>query len=668
MKISLKVRLMITFFILIAIPMTILGAISYKMASSSLQSSIDERLMQQASDTADLIEKSIHSVEDVVKISSLNNQLANIAIAQNRNEGDIDTAFTYINDVQQSNDDFMEVLIVTDANGRVIIDTQTKEPDIDLGDRDYMREAISSGKVTVSDVVVSRFTGNPAIFVACPIKHNGEVIGTVVGSIKFDSISNYVSSIKIGEKGYGYMLEPNGLIVEHPDESKVLNENVTENSDIKMDEIYNKVKNGETVKEFYSYENMRKCAAFKAVDKWIVVITAEYNEYMKAAIDIRNDTIVIVLISVIIAMICSYVYSTKGIINPIRDLQRLMKAAGNGDLRVKSEIKKQNEIGDLGVSFNNMIKNQKEIVNKVIDSSESLNQASEQSASSLEELNAVTEEMSATINNIAEESESQNRAIVDISGVLVQLSSLVQLAQNRAQATSVNAETSKKVADLGRKKVEETVQAMNCISFESNETFNVLKRVNELSIKVGGIVTTINSVAEQTNLLALNAAIEAARAGEHGKGFSIVAEEVRKLSEETNTKAKEITSIVSEMMHQTKNAVSAMERSNSEVENGVTIVSETDKAFLDIISSIESIVKHINEILDITSDEVASSDKVVSLINEVATITENNNNNCQEVSLAAQDEAESINNLTAVAEETTIMSEELVKLVEKFVL
>ncbi len=207
---------------------------------------------------------------------------------------------------------------------------------------------------------------------------------------------------------------------------------------------------------------------------------------------------------------------------------------------------------------------------------------------------------------------------------------------------------------------------MNGINRESNETFKVLESVNDLSVKVGGIVTTINSIAEQTDLLALNAAIEAARAGEHGKGFSVVAEEVRKLAEESNEKSKEIASLINEMTKQTQNAVSAMERANTEVENGVEIVAETDKAFIDIINSINNIVEHVNEILDITSDEVASSDRVVELINEVATVTENNANSCNNVSQAIQDATSTINNLTATAEETSAMSEQLLKEVEKF--
>ena len=120
------------------------------------------------------------------------------------------------------------------------------------------------------------------------------------------------------------------------------------------------------------------------------------------------------------------------------------------------------------------------------------------------------------------------------------------------------------------------------------------------------------------------------------------------------------------MMKQTENAVKAMERANSEVEKGVLVVNDTDEAFLNIIESIDNIAKHVGEILDITSDEVASSDKVINLINNVATIADNNSMNCQSVAEASEQEAEAINNLTATAEETNAMADQLNKLVEKF--
>ena len=663
MKISLKTKLMITFFILISIPMEILGYISYTMSSNSIQATIQQQLREQTSDTSALIEKTIGSVKNSLEIASLNSDLGKAV--QNLSTENVDTAFEYIRSVQESNKDFMEVLIITDAYGKVVIDSQTKEPDIDLSDRDYMKKALS-GSEAVSEVLTSRFTGNPAIFIAYPLKDGDKIIGTLVGSINFSSISSYAAKVKIGQNGYAYMIDRNGLIVYHPDSSKILKENASDKANDEFKLIINEMKAGKASESFYTYNNVYKYVVFKPVDNWIIAVTANYDEYMAAAINIRTDTIIIVIISIIIAMICAYLYSTKGIINPIKKLEKLMKLAGQGDLTVKIDIKSKDEIEELGNSFNSMIKHQENIVKGVTNAAEQLNAASEEMAASSEEISATTEEISATVNNVAQDAEKQNESILDVSGVLVQLSSLVQLAQNRAQATSTNAANTMTVADLGRTKVEETVKAMNVISVGSDETAQALESLNKLSAKVGGIINTINSIAEQTNLLALNAAIEAARAGENGKGFSVVADEVRKLSEESNDKAKEISTLVNEMVKQTQNAVIAMGRAKSEVDNGVAIVSETDKAFINIINAIENIAEHVNEILDITGDEVASSDKVVKLINEIATITECNTANSENVSLAIEEQATAINNLTATAEETSAMAEELTKLVEIF--
>lgn len=663
MKISLKTKLTIAFFILISIPMGILGYISYIMSSNSIQSYVQQELKAQTSDTSALIEKTIESVKHSLEVASLNDNLGQAV--QNLSKDNVDIAYQYIKDVQERNKDTMEVLIITDAYGKVVIDSETKEPDIDLSDRDYMKKALS-GSESVSEVLISRFTGKPAIFIAYPLKDGDKIIGTLVGSISFDSISNYAAEIKSGQNGYAYMIDKNGLIVYHPDDSKILKENASDKANDEFKLIINEMKAGKTSESFYTYNDVYKYVVFQPVDNWVIAVTADYNEYMAPAISIRNYTIIIVLISIIIAMICAYLYSTRGIINPINKLEKLMKRAGEGDLTVKININSKDEIEELGSSFNNMIKHQDEIVRGVSNAAEQLNAASEEMAASSEEISATTEEISATVNNVAQDAEKQNTSIIDVSGVLVQLSSLVQLAQNRAKATSSNAADTMSAADFGRTKVEETVRAMNIISVGSDETAQALESLNKLSAKVGGIINTINSIAEQTNLLALNAAIEAARAGENGKGFSVVADEVRKLSEESNDKAKEISILVNEMVNQTQNAVIAMERSKTEVDNGVKIVSETDKAFINIINAIENITEHVNEILEITGDEVASSDKVIKLINEIATITESNSSNSENVSLAIEEQATAINNLTATAEETSAMAEELTRLVEKF--
>ncbi|AQR97499.1 methyl-accepting chemotaxis protein [Clostridium saccharoperbutylacetonicum] len=664
MKFSLKIKLMITFFCVISIPMSVLGAISYTMSSRAIQSSVEQQLKEQSFAAANLIDARIKSLKSTLEVASLNGDIKDAIV--NSNTENMNKAFDYIMKVQNKNQDYMEVLIVTDMTGKELINNQTKTPDIDLSDRNYVKTAIS-GSECVSEALVSRTTGNLGISIAYPIKDGTKVIGTLIGSIKFAGISSYAAQIKLGTSGYAYMIDrKTGLFVYHPDNSKILKDNAGDTTNEELKNIIENMKAGKASEGFYTYDNVKKYVVYQPVGDWAIAATADYNDYMSPAISIRNYTMVVVLISIIIAMVCAFVYSTKGISNPIKKLEKLMKRAGDGDLTVRFDLKRKDEIGELGKSFNNMIEHQDEIVRKVLSASGQLTAASEEMAASSEEISATTEEISATINQVAVDAERQNESIVDISKVLVQLSSLVQLAQNRANATSTNAGNTMSAAEFGRKKVEETVKVINVISSGSDETAEALDALNALSGKVDGIVSTINEIAEQTNLLALNASIEAARAGEHGKGFSVVAEEVRVLAEETNERSKEIAELVSEMVKQTQNAVKSMDKSKSEVNNGVKIVSETDKAFVDIMKAIENIVKHVNEILDITGDEVASSDKVVKLINEIATITESNTASSENVSAASEEQANVINNFTATAQETSAMAEELTRLVEKF--
>jgi methyl-accepting chemotaxis protein len=659
MKFSLKLKLMITFFCIITLPMGILGYISYQMSSQAIQVSVQNQLQEQTASTANLIKDKIDSLKHTLEVASLNGDINNAV--KNLSSDNKGKAYNYIKSVQEKNKDNMEVLIITDITGKEVINNQTQEPDIDLSDRDYVKAALS-GKESVSEVIVSRTTGNNGISIAYPLKDGDRIIGTLIGSIKFDSISDYASKIKIGQTGYAFITDKNGLFDYYPDKDKILKESATD--DLKA--MISQVKDGQYIDGFYNYNNIRKYIVFQGADKWVIGVTADYNDYMAPAINIRNYTVIIMLVSIIIAMLCAYLYSTRGIISPVSKLGQLMKRAGEGDLTVKANINSKDEIEELGNSFNNMIEHQDTIVRNVLNASEQLTAASEEMAASAEEISATTQEISATINQVSQDAEKQNDSIVDMSKVLVQLSSLVQLAQNRAEAASKNAANTMNVAEFGRRKVGETVRAINGINTGSDETAKALEELNGLSEKVDGIVSTINAIAEQTNLLALNASIEAARAGEHGKGFSVVAEEVRKLAEETNNRSKDIALLVSEMVKQTRKAVSSMGRAKAEVDNGVKVVSETDKAFIDIIDAIENIVKHVNEILDITSDEVASSEKVVKLINEVATITENNALSCENASVATEEQANAVNNFTGTAQETSAMAEELTKLVEKF--
>ena len=663
MKIGLKLKLMAAFFLLISLPLSLLGVLSYNLSSRSLEAAIEQQLKHETALTAKAVENTIGTAERLVQLAAHNQVLLELALKdeeQTRSE-----AYKYLVGVQAQNNGVFETLVLTDNKGKGIMSHDSKTFNTDLSDREYMKKALA-GTEDVSSVIVSRVSGQPVVAVAYPIKVANRVAAVLVGTVKFSNITSQVAEVKIGENGYAYMIDKTGLLVYHPRTEKVLSENLSESKSPELRGLVEKMKNHEVGSGFYTYDGVYKYVSFHPAGNWVVAVTANYDEYMEAAFEIRNYTVIIVLASILAAMLIAYFFSSSNIIKPVLQLQALMVRAGEGDLTVKAEIKTKDEMQVLGEAFNNMIERQAGIVRQVRSGAQELAASSEETAAASEQISASAQQVSASIQEVATGAQKQNDHIVDVSKVLVQLSSLVQLAQNKAVLASNNSMNALETAGQGRSKVNETIQAIDVISKSAADTGEIIQVLNELSSKVGGIINTINSIAEQTNLLALNAAIEAARAGEHGRGFTVVAEEVRKLSDQSNAGAREIATLVREMIRNTELAVNSIANGKMAVENGVKVAGETDEAFVAIMSAAQQIAASIEEIVDITKDEVATSDQVIKLIDTIATITETTSANSQEVSAAVEEQTATTETLAASAEEASAMAGSLEQLVKIF--
>lgn len=664
MKISLRVKLLVSFFLVITIPLGVLGFLSYQMSSNALQQTIEQQLHEATSQTSKAVIQTTDSVKKVLQILSHNQDVIQAAAGQD--EAINQAAYNYLNKEYKGNSDLLETLIVADINGRGILSNESPYMDMDLTDRDYVKKAIQ-GTTAMSEVITSKVSGDLVVAIAEPLFLENKVVGVLIGSIKFDNISKHVGEIKIGESGYAYMVNRDALVVAHPNEGNILKLNISETDNQELKALAEKMKAGEAATGFYTFEGVYKFVSFEPAGNWVVAVTANYDDYMSTALEIRFNTILIAVVSIFAAMIFAYFFAQLGIIAPIRKLQGLMNRAGEGDLTVVAQIHTKDEIQELAASFNQMIEHQSHIVSQVRSGAQELAAASEEMAASSEQVNATTQTIGSSIQEVAKDMDQQNHSVVEVSKVLVQLSSLVQLAQNKATGANKSAEHTMETAAQGRNKVNGTVAAMEVIEHSTNDTAEILRALNDLSLKIGGIINTINQIAEQTNLLALNAAIEAARAGEHGRGFAVVAEEVRKLSEESNRGANEITVMIEEMVAQTERAVLSMNHGKDAVENGVKVVNETDQSFIGIIRAVEDMVKDIKEIVEITKDEVATSDQVIKLIDTVATITEATSANGEEVAAATEEQSAAVETLAATAEEASSMANSLDELVRKFI-
>lgn len=662
MNLSLRVKISAVLFLLICIPLVLSGLLSYNLSSKALQSTIEDELAVTTSSASKEVEGKLEQVRQSLQIAARNSTLGQLA----QKPGDAalkNAAYQYITDVQKDSAGLTELLAVSDASGKAIVTSSSATPELNVQDRDYFKQAISGNPAT-SEVLISRDSNNPVVVIALPLASGGKTTGVLLATISFQALAKPVTDVKIGESGYSYMMDKSGLLISHPVAEKVLKENFTDNGNPEMNNLVKEVLAGKEKAGFYTFEGIYKYVVFEPAGNWVVATTANYDDYMAPAISIRNDTILITVVCILAALVAGYLMSELGVIRPIRRLQKAMALAGDGDLRVHTDIRSKDEFQQLSESFNQMIDKQEIMIRKIRDGSGMLMGMSQELAASSEEINASIEEISANMQEIAGGAENNNTSVLNASQVLVQLSSLVQLALNKAAAASENADISDKAAQDGRVRVQETVKAMETIHTSTGETEAILASLNSQSAQVSEIVETINAIAKQTSLLALNAAIEAARAGENGRGFAVVAGEVRKLSDESNMRANEISQLVSEMVNQIGKAVEAMNGASFAVTQGVDIVQDTDQAFMHIIDTVQVITRNVREIEEVTRDEVATSDQIIGLIDSMGSISEQTAANSENVSSSIEEQASTVSNLASSAQEVSAMASELEGMVE----
>ncbi|MDR3593112.1 MAG: methyl-accepting chemotaxis protein, partial [Negativicutes bacterium] len=262
-----------------------------------------------------------------------------------------------------------------------------------------------------------------------------------------------------------------------------------------------------------------------------------------AAADSRKIAILVGILCAVVGVAIG-IFAARKIVGPVKELQGLMALAGEGNLTVQCHVTSTDEIGLLETSFNQMIERQKEVVTKVRQASVELAAASEELAASSEQVSSTSMEIAKNVQEVARETETGNQAVVDTSEVLLELSSLIQIAKNTASGASSDALHMQEAAKVGQETVSAAVNRMDNIKNTTLEAEQHIQNLSGYSKQIGSITDTITQLANQTNLLALNAAIEAARAGEAGRGFAVVAEEVRKLAEQSNQGAAEVAALV----------------------------------------------------------------------------------------------------------------------------
>lgn len=269
------------------------------------------------------------------------------------------------------------------------------------------------------------------------------------------------------------------------------------------------------------------------------------------------------------------------------------------------------------------------------------------------------QEISRSSNYIANTLELTTASIQEVS-------TSAQTIADRSQKAAHNSGEASDVASGGGKAVTETIGTMEAVKDEVLALEDVIENLNSASIQIGEIVNTITNIAYQTNLLALNAAIEAARAGEHGQGFTVVAEEVRKLAEESGEAAEDIGKKVKGMLEKTGIAVQTINKGTAKVIEGVNVANVAGNNLTLIVSSVTNVNRMIQEISDASSEQSSNIDSLRQSIESISGATKITSEGTKRVASAVNEQLNYIRQYVATTKELLTLVQLMGDMLDKF--
>lgn len=380
-----------------------------------------------------------------------------------------------------------------------------------------------------------------------------------------------------------------------------------------------------------------------------------------------KKVIFIVMMVACAITICIVILLTRSISKPMKKAVQTLNKIAEGDLTVEAiKTKKSDEIADMIRSLNAMIVSLKGLVSTVGESSEQIASMSEQLSSATDQNMYAIEHITTTVEEIATGANTQSNKVEDTNKIVNLLSEKIHEMTMNAKIMSQSSMNANATAKEGHKHIDQAIDQMKFIDVTVNNSAAVVAKLGEKIQQIGSIIGVINNIAAQTNLLALNAAIEAARAGEAGRGFTVVAEEVRGLAEQSNAATKNISSIITEVQQDAKNAIEEMGKGTNAVSQGSEVVNYAGGAFNQILSVVDDLTKQIQDATIAIEEIDQNSEKMVSNVNEVSEIAQATSSGTQTALSSIEEQAASMEEINAASNTLASMAEELQTELSKF--
>jgi methyl-accepting chemotaxis protein len=411
--------------------------------------------------------------------------------------------------------------------------------------------------------------------------------------------------------------------------------------------------------------------------------------------------------------LCVAFYTAKSITDPLNHLITVAREIGDsGDLDQNIDIHRNDEIGALATTFNNMVAYLKEMAgvsmavaegdlavevvprskrdtlgnaflrmshglqelvrttrdsagqvsagsNQVAGAADESAKVSVQASSAIEEVTSTMHEMSINVQNVVKNTQVQASSVAETSASIDQMVTSIQRVADTAKVLLDIANRSREEVVTGIATMEKATDGLNRTNHAIQSSAEIINVLGHRADDIGKIIEVIDDLAEQTNLLALNAAIEAARAGEHGLGFAVVADEVRKLAEKSTQSTKEIADLIQSIQREARQAVENMERSTRIVEEGLSLGNDLGSALHKISNVVTEVYKFSQEIGAATAEQSVGSSQIAKATGRLTEITQEINSAVEEQASGAQAVVRAMDKMRELVQQSASSSTEL---------